>query len=104
MKGKNKLVIDDSYAISRKKGNGVVTRKVWVDKSGDVVKYALAYINFNIMLNDSGRVLGYDNSHGYHHKHEMGDVTPVKFISFEETEKQFEREFEELHDEYAKKT
>lgn len=104
MKEKNDLIVDDTYVISRKKGNGVVTRKVWANKKGEIVKYALAYINYNITLNDSGRVLGYDNSHGYHHKHEMGAVKPVKFVSFEETEKQFEREFEEVHDEYAKKT
>lgn len=102
-KNKNKQVIDDYYVISKKKGNGVLTRKVWVDKDEEISRYALPYINLNITTQDSGRVLGYDNAHGYHHKHLMGKVYPIKFKSFEDVECRFEKEFEELHDEYAKK-
>lgn len=90
-----------TQVIPRKKGNGVITRKAWADKKGKLVKYSLAYINENITIKDSGRVLGYDNSHGYHHKHYMGKVIPVEFVSLEETEKQFEKEFKEVHDEYT---
>ncbi|MCB9336263.1 MAG: transcriptional regulator [Flavobacteriales bacterium] len=92
-KNKNKLIIDDNYVISRKKGNGVLTRKVWVDDTGEITRYALAYINLNISSLDSGRILGYDNAHDYHHKHLLGKVTPVKFKSFEA-----------LHNEYTKKS
>jgi hypothetical protein len=31
---------------------------------------------------DHGRVLGYDNSHGYHHRHFMGSVEAVKFTTY----------------------
>ena len=102
MREKYELIIDDTQVMPKKKGNGIITRKAWVDKNKDLVKYSLAYINENITLKDSGRVLGYDNSHGFHHKHYMGKVIPVKFISLEETEKQFEKEFKEVHDEYTK--
>jgi hypothetical protein len=46
---------------------------------------------------DNGRVLGYDNTHGYHHKHYMGTVEPVEFFSFEQIEKKFQQEFEVLY-------
>lgn len=100
---KNKLIIDDNYVISRRKGNGVLTRKVWVDVAGNIARYALAYINLNITTTDSGRVLGYDNAHGHHHKHVMGKIYPIRFHSFEDIENRFEKEFEELHNEYTKK-
>jgi hypothetical protein len=33
---------------------------------------------------DDGRVLGYDNAHGLHHRHFMGVVSRYQFTSFEE--------------------
>ena len=41
---------------------------------------------------DNGRVLGYDNSHGYHHRHFLGKVEPVEFESYESIENRFEAE------------
>ncbi|MGD9591645.1 MAG: hypothetical protein AB7V32_03900, partial [Candidatus Berkiella sp.] len=80
-----------------------LTRKVWTCPNGKVTKYALAYINLNFFHADNGRILGYDNSHGYHHKHFYGKVFPISFSSFEETERIFEKEFEEIHYENFKK-
>ena len=34
---------------------------------------------------DNGRVLGYDNNHGHHHRHFMGQVEAVEFESYEAT-------------------
>ena len=40
--------------------------------SGRLERYSLAYINPAIFAGDNGRVLGYDNAHGYPHRHFMG--------------------------------
>lgn len=92
------LLVDESYSIHKKKGNGIIRRQIWVNKKGEVTRYNLAYINHRLFYGDNGRVLGYDNAHGYHYKHYMGNVEPIKFKSFEELETKFEQEFEVLHE------
>jgi uncharacterized protein YfaT (DUF1175 family) len=62
----------------------------------DVVKYNLAYINYRISGADNGRVLGYDNSHEYHHRHFMGRIERIEFTGYEELTTRFRREVEEL--------
>jgi hypothetical protein len=62
-----------------------------------VTRYSLAYINYNICQVDNGRVLGYDNAHGYHHRHYMGAIEPIKFTSFVQIEELFQQEFEVLY-------
>lgn len=42
---------------------------------------------------DHGRVLGYDNAHGYHHRHYFGTVEPVTFVSFADIEARFEQDW-----------
>lgn len=66
---------------------------MWVDDKGRVTRYNLAYINHHLFGGDNGRVIGYDNAHGYHHKHYFWVVIPEQFISFEETEKSFEADW-----------
>jgi hypothetical protein len=61
-----------------------------VNERGLVVRYNLAYVNRTIFSGDHGRVVGYDNAHGYHHRHYMGVVEPVEFVSFEDIEARFE--------------
>jgi hypothetical protein len=56
---------------------------VWQTQNGDVVKYSLAYVNPSICFLDNGRVLGYDNSHGFHHRHFMGTIEPIEFDGYE---------------------
>lgn len=63
----------------------------------------MAYINQRHFSGDNGRVLGYDNAHGYHHKHYLGKVEPINFNSFVEIEEQFKQEFEVIHEEIRKK-
>ena len=60
------------------------------------MSYRLAYINHWICGVDNGRVLGYDNSHQYHHRHFMGAVQPVEFNNYEALSKRFYSEVYEL--------
>ena len=103
-KKKDKLFVDDSITIHQKKGSGVIRRRVWVDDKGRVTRYSLAYINYHLFSGDNGRVLGYDNAHAYHHKHYMGEVKPVEFISFDDIESRFQQEFEVLHEKAKKRS
>jgi hypothetical protein len=57
-----------------------------------VVKYSLAYINPRICGVDKGRLLGYDNTHRYHHRHFMGKVENIEFHSYEALLTRFKRE------------
>lgn len=86
-------IVDDTLSISRRRGNGLLRREIWVDEQGRVVRYNLAYINHAICQADNGLVVGYDNAHGYHHRHFMGVVEPVAFISFEDIEARFEQDW-----------
>lgn len=49
----------------------MLKEEVWQTEAGEVVKYSLGYINSRLCGGDNGRVLGYDNSHDFHHKHFM---------------------------------
>ena len=86
-------VVDDSFSLSPKRGNGTLRREIWVNKAGQVVRYNLAYIHHGISQRDNGRVVGYDNAHGHHHRHYMGKVEAVDFESFEDIEARFERDW-----------
>jgi hypothetical protein len=97
-----RLIEDDAITLHKSKGNGVLRRQVWVGNDGIVTRYSLTYINHLIFTGDNGRVLGFDNAHGYHHKHYMGDVEPVSFNTFAELEERFQREFEVVHAEIKK--
>ena len=77
---------------------------MWTNQAGEVTRYSLAYINYHIFQKDNGRVLGYDNAHGYHHKHCMGKIESFHFINFQELEEKFQQEFEVLHEQSKKKT
>lgn len=87
---------DESHKISDKRGNGKLRREVWVDTEGKVVRYNLAYINHQLFQGDNGRVIGYDNAHGIHHRHYFGGVSPVEFVSFEDIEERFEADWSAL--------
>lgn len=86
-------LIDESHRISDKRGNGQLRREIWVDEQGRVTRYNLAYINHGLYRGDNGRVVGYDNQHGYHHRHYFGKVEPIEFNSFEDIEERFERDW-----------
>ena len=89
----DRKICDDRYAVPRKHGGGEVRREIWVDAQGEVSRYNLAYINHQLYQGDNGRVVGYDNAHGFHHRHYFGRVTPVEFTSFEEIEARFQQDW-----------
>lgn len=86
-------LIDEQHVISTKKGNGILRREVWVDDKGKITRYNLAYINHQLFKGDNGRVLGFDNAHGYHHRHYYGKVEEVASTNFEDIEMLFEQEW-----------
>lgn len=90
---KSYKVQDVSTRLANKHGNGILRREVWVDSKGKVVRYNLAYINHDLFQGDNGRVLGYDNAHGFHHRHYKGKVEAVEFQSFENIEDRFEADW-----------
>lgn len=93
-------IIDDCHTLPTRRGNGQLRREVWVDESTrQVTRYNLAYINHNLYGLDNGRVVGYDNAHGYHHRHYKGTVEPIDFISFEDIEARFQCDWLALRNE-----
>lgn len=86
-------LIDESHRISDKRGNGQLRREIWVDEQGRVTRYNLAYINHGLYRGDNGRAVGYDNQHGYHHRHYFGKTEPIEFTSFSDVEERFERDW-----------
>lgn len=84
-------------AIPTRLGGGVLKERVIRElPSKKVISYALAYINPLIFSGDNGRVLGYDNSHGYSHRHYMGVITPEPFTSYVALYDRFEQEWQAL--------
>lgn len=91
-------IVDETIKLADKSGNGILNMQASVDKEGKLRRYSLTYINHHICSLDNGRVLGYDNSHGYHHRHYMGKEEPIEFVSYEEIAERFEREWRILHE------
>ena len=87
--------VDDTHYLGGKRRGAVLKEEVWCEGT-KVVKYSLAYINPKLCSIDNGRVLGYDNSHDYHHRHSMGQVEEIEFRSYEELLNTFEKEVYEL--------
>jgi hypothetical protein len=80
----------------RGRRKGALLKDQIVLEDGKVIAYSLAYINLKICPLDNGRVLGYDNSHGYHHRHFMGQIEPVRFSTYSELAERFFNEVHEL--------
>jgi hypothetical protein len=98
MSGKKAAAQTTSIEVHRLKGKrkgALLKEQVWFE-GGKVVAYALAYINLKRCPLDNGRVLGYDNSHNYHHRHFMGHIEPIVFISYQALVDQFYGEVYEL--------
>lgn len=45
---------------------------------------------------DNGRVLGFDNAHGYHHRHYLGVVDAAEFVSYAAILERFQQEWLEI--------
>lgn len=70
--------------------------EVWTDEHGKVTRYNLAYINSVIYTKDNGRVFGYDNAHGTHHRHYMGKTEEITYRCFGDVRARFSRDLELL--------
>lgn len=81
-------------------GIGILREEVWVDAQGEVVRYNLAFILPHVSTIDKGRMLGFDNAHGVHERHYLGEAHPVRFRSYLATAKRFYREAEALRRSY----
>lgn len=89
-----KRVDETSYLTGKRRG-AVLKEEVWY-QGHEVVKYSLAYINPRVCSADNGRVLGYDNSHDYDHRHFMGEVEEIDFPGYEALVDRFQNEVEDL--------
>jgi hypothetical protein len=89
----------ETFKLKTNQGGGILSYEVWgyiADGKTVVTRYNLAYINPLICQKDNGRVLGFDNTHYYHHRHYMGKVAPVEFVSYEQTLERFQAEWQEI--------
>jgi hypothetical protein len=94
---KKSSVRNTTIEIHRLKGTrkgALLKEQIWF-QNGKVDAYSLAYINSRRCFVDHGRVLGYDNSHGYHHRHFMGEVEPTEFTTYAA---HLERFIDEVHE------
>lgn len=88
--------VDETAEVGCTNSRGIVREEVWQDSKGKVARYNLAFINHHLCLKDNGRVLGYDNSHGEHHRHYMGAAESFDFTNYEELLVKFLAEVHEL--------
>jgi len=93
-----KKVVSEQFPVNSKKGGGILKIEAWENDKGEIVKYSsIAYINHLIFSDDNGRVLGYDNTHDFHHTHYFGAISEVfDFISYQDLIKRFENEIKEF--------
>jgi hypothetical protein len=76
-------VVDETTAIRCAEWRGLIREEVWQSESGEVVRYNLAFICHQLCTADNGRALGYDNQHGYHHRHSMGQTIPFEYAGYD---------------------
>ena len=96
---KETLLEQERFELKPTSGGGLLSYEVWgyVEKGKTVVtRYNLAYINQAIFQGDNGRVLGFDNAHGSHHRHVMGEIEAVGFVSYAATLERFQREWMDI--------
>ena len=92
----DRKIVDETNCIPIKRGNGILRREVWIDANNVITRYNLAYIKVAMFSGDNGRVVGYDNAHGFHHRHYFGEVEPVNFVSFDDIESKFQEDWLKL--------
>ncbi len=93
------LLERERFELKPKSGGGLLSYEVWGfrEKGKTVVtRYSLAFVNHEIFEGDNGRVLGFDNAHGYHHRHYMDEIESVEFVRYETTLARFQREWIEI--------
>lgn len=94
---KFRKVVSEQFPVNRKRGGGILKIEAWENEKGEIVKYSMAYINHLVFSGDNGRVIGYDNSHNFHHRHYVGEITEDSdFINYQDLIGRFEREIKEF--------
>jgi hypothetical protein len=94
---KFKKVVTEQFPVHAKRGGGIVKIEAWENEKGEIVKYSMAYINPLIFPGDHGRVIGYDNTHDFHHRHYLGEISEVdNFSNYQELVDRFEKEIKEF--------
>jgi hypothetical protein len=96
---RTRKVVDETTAVRCADGRGLIREEVWQSESGDVVRYNLAFVCHQLCTVDNGRVLGYDNQHGRHHRHFMGRAGPFKYAGYDALFDRFLAEVEVLREE-----
>jgi hypothetical protein len=89
-------VVDETTILGRPRRGAKLSEEVWMTVDGRIAKYNLAYANHLVCQKDNGRVLGFDNSHGVHHRHFMGTVEPYKYQSYGLVTAEFHEQVVEL--------
>lgn len=90
-------VVSEQFPINAKRGGGILKFEAWENEKGETVKYSMVYINYLLFSEDNGRVLGYDNTHDFHHRHYFGKISEVSdFKSYQDLVDRFEREIKEF--------
>lgn len=75
--------MDETTEVRCALGKGIIREEVWLDARGMIVRYNLAFVNHSLCARDRGRVLGYDNGHGHHHRHYAGRQGKFSFTTYE---------------------
>jgi hypothetical protein len=89
-------VIDELFIVPYEKGGGIIKFEAW-EYENQIVKYNMVYINKSIFSHDNGRVMGYDNSHDFHHKHYFGQITELDdFTNYQELVQRFKNDIKEF--------
>ena len=100
---KLRKVVDETNVLHCKCGVEMVIREeIFQDSAGKLARYNLAFIHFPLCRKDNGRVLGYDNAHGFHERHWMGEAEEIGFVSYEDTLERFLDEVQALRREHEK--
>jgi len=97
LKKKNYIkIIDEKFIVPYDKGGGIIKFEAW-EYENHIVKYNMVYVNKNIFPNDNGRVMGYDNSHNFHHKHYFGEIYELDdFVNYQELVQRFKNDIKEF--------
>ncbi|SLM27575.1 putative transcriptional regulator [Desulfamplus magnetovallimortis] len=94
---KFKKVVSEQFPVKPKRGGGLIKIEAWENENSEIVKYSMAYINHQIFSGDNGRVIGYDNTHSFHHRHYFGEISEVyDFVCYENLLERFEKEIKEF--------
>ena len=89
-------VIDEQFIVPYTQGGGIIKFED-LELENKIVKYNMVYVNKNIFPNDNGRVMGYDNSHNFHHKHYFGQITELDdFTNYQELIERFKNDIKEF--------